>query len=47
VSRAAGLIPFSAYPSLHMPLAPGALLCALGLLAVAGFPFLDRRGIAP
>ena len=46
VSRATGLISFSAYPTLHLALGPGALLSALGLIVAAGFPFLDRRGIA-
>jgi energy-coupling factor transport system permease protein len=46
-SRAAGLVSFSAYPALHMPVSAGAVLVALGLVAAAGFPFLDRRGIGP
>jgi energy-coupling factor transport system permease protein len=45
-SRLAGLISFSAYPTLRMALGPGAFLTALGLIVAAGFPFLDRRGIA-
>lgn len=46
-SRAAGLIPFHAYPALDMPLSAGGVLTALGLIVVALAPFLDRRGIAP
>lgn len=44
-SRAAGLAPFTAYPSLRLGAGPGvwALAAALSLLALA--PFADRRGI--
>jgi energy-coupling factor transport system permease protein len=44
-ARATGLVAFAAYPTLHMALGSGALT-ALGLIVAAGFPFLDRRGIA-
>ncbi len=43
--RVAGLVAFSAYPSLHMPLGTGQLLIALAVIAVALMPFADRRGI--
>jgi energy-coupling factor transport system permease protein len=46
-ARAAGAIPFSAYPTLHAPLTPELVACAGGLLVVALAPFLDRRGIGP
>ena len=45
VGRAAGLVPFNAYPSLHSPAGASELLVAGGLLLVALLPFADRRGI--
>ncbi len=44
-ARVAGLARFSAYPTLHMPGAPGAAVLAAGLAACALLPFADRRGI--
>ena len=44
-ARTASLTPFSAYPSLHMPAAESTVAVAVGLLAAALLPFLDRRGI--
>lgn len=47
VARAAGLVPFSAYPSLHAPVRLATALCAAGIALAALAPFLDRRGIEP
>ncbi len=46
-SRAAGLAPFHAYPSLSAPAGPGVLGLAVALIACALGPFADRRGIGP
>jgi energy-coupling factor transport system permease protein len=45
IARATSLAPFSAYPSLHMPITASTLAVAAGLLVAALLPFLDRRGI--
>lgn len=47
VGRVSGLAPFSAYPRLHAPVGSGEAALALGLLACALAPMLDRRGIEP
>jgi energy-coupling factor transport system permease protein len=44
-ARVAGLAPFQAYPTLHAPVSGETLAVAAGLLAAAGLPFLERRGI--
>jgi energy-coupling factor transport system permease protein len=44
-ARIAGAVPFTAYPSLSMPVSGGEVALAVGLLACALAPFLDRRGI--
>jgi energy-coupling factor transport system permease protein len=43
--KLAGVAPFSAYPSLSVPLGPGEALLALAFPLVALAPFADRRGI--
>jgi energy-coupling factor transport system permease protein len=43
--RIAGLIAFSAYPSLHAPVGVGAIAVAAALPACALLPFADRRGV--
>jgi len=43
--RVAGLAPFQAYPGLSSPVGVGEILLALGLVACALLPFLDRRGL--
>ncbi len=45
-TRLAVLAPFQAYPSLRMPLRAGGAATAVALLAIAGLPFADRRGVA-
>jgi len=45
VAKALALAPFSAYPSLHAPIAAGTLALAGGLAALALLPFAQRRGI--
>ncbi len=45
-SRWAGLAPFTAYPTLSMPLGPAAAALCAGLAALAWLPFADRRGVA-
>jgi energy-coupling factor transport system permease protein len=45
-ARVAGLVPFSAYPSLHAAAGPGVLAVAAALLLVALLPFADRRGLS-
>lgn len=45
VARLAGLAPFSAYPTLHAPLAGGQVALAAALVVCALSPFADRRGI--
>jgi energy-coupling factor transport system permease protein len=47
VARAAGLVPFSADPSLHAPADLGVAAVAAGLVLVALLPFADRRGLGP
>ena len=44
-ARIAGLVKFTAYPSLHAPVGAGELAVAACLLACALLPFADRRGI--
>ncbi len=44
-ARAAGAIPFSAYPSLHSPLPASELAVAVLVLVAAWLPFADRRGV--
>ena len=44
-ARVAGLVPFRAYPALHMPVSVGELGLALALLTCALLPFANRRGI--
>jgi energy-coupling factor transport system permease protein len=44
-SRIAGLAPFRAYPSLHVPLGVTTAALAAGLLVAALLPFAERRGI--
>jgi energy-coupling factor transport system permease protein len=46
VSRATGLAPFGAYPTLRMPLGPAVPALCLALAALAWLPFADRRGVA-
>lgn len=43
--RLGGAFAFDAYPLLHCPTSPATVLLNAGLVAVALFPFLDRRGI--
>jgi energy-coupling factor transport system permease protein len=45
VARLARLAPFDAYPEIHAPLTPGAILLAAGLVAAVLLPFADRRGV--
>ncbi len=45
IAKALVLAPFSAYPSLHAPIAAGTLALAGGLAALALLPFAQRRGI--
>jgi energy-coupling factor transport system permease protein len=47
LARAAGAVPFSAYPSLQAPAGAGAWAVAVALVAVALAPFADRRGLVP
>lgn len=44
-SRVAGLVPFSAYPSLHAPAGADVIAVGVGLVVVALAPFADRRGL--
>ena len=44
-ARIAGLVPFQAYPSLHAPAVPGAMLVATALAGCVLLPFANRRGI--
>jgi energy-coupling factor transport system permease protein len=44
-ARAAGLVPFSAYPSLRAPTTTPALAISLALVVCALAPFADRRGL--
>jgi energy-coupling factor transport system permease protein len=44
-ARIAGLVPFTAYPSMHAPVDGGVVAVALALLACALLPFADRRGV--
>jgi energy-coupling factor transport system permease protein len=46
VSRVVGLAPFTAYPSLEMPLGPAVPVVCVALPALAWLPFADRRGVA-
>jgi energy-coupling factor transport system permease protein len=46
-TRASGLAPLQAYPSLHAPAGWGELSVAIAVLAVALLPFADRKGIGP
>ena len=46
-ARVAGLVPFQAYPALHVPVGVGELLVSVGLLVCALSPFADRRGVEP
>ncbi len=43
--RIAGLVAFSAYPSLYAPVGVGAIAVAAALPACALLPFADRRGV--
>jgi energy-coupling factor transport system permease protein len=43
--RAAGAVPFTAYPSLHAPVSAATIAVAMALPACALAPFADRRGI--
>jgi energy-coupling factor transport system permease protein len=45
--RLAGLEPFSAYPALRLPLPPGEVMLAAGIVICSLLPFAERRGIAP
>ena len=44
-ARVAGLVPFSADPSLHAPVGAGAVGVAAAIAICALLPFADRRGI--
>jgi energy-coupling factor transport system permease protein len=44
-ARAAGAVPFTAYPSLHAPVSAATAGTAVLLIAFALAPFADRRGI--
>lgn len=44
-ARAAGLTQFAAYPALRSPVSGGQVAVAVGMLACALFPFVDRLGI--
>jgi energy-coupling factor transport system permease protein len=44
-TKAAGLAPFHAYPSLRSPAGARELTLAVALLLIATLPFADRRGI--
>jgi energy-coupling factor transport system permease protein len=44
-ARIAGAVPFTAYPTLRMPLSGREVAIAVALVAFALAPFLDRRGI--
>ncbi len=44
-ARVAGLVPFSADPSLHAPVGAGAVAVAAAIVICALLPFADRRGI--
>ena len=44
-TKAAGLAPFHAYPSLRSPAGARELILAVALLLIATLPFADRRGI--
>ena len=46
-ARIAGWAPFSAYPSLQMPVGASTLLVAAGMLLCVLAPFADRYGIEP
>jgi energy-coupling factor transport system permease protein len=45
--RVAGLAAFHAYPALVVPVDPGQVALAAGLLVCALAPFADRRGVEP
>jgi energy-coupling factor transport system permease protein len=45
-ARVAGLVPFSAYPTLHVPAGAGVTGVAGALVLVALLPFADRRGLS-
>jgi energy-coupling factor transport system permease protein len=45
--RAGALVTFSAYPALHVSVAPGGVVASIGLVSCAVAPFADRRGIGP
>jgi energy-coupling factor transport system permease protein len=44
-TRLAGLVPFQSDPALHAPVGVGGVAIAMGLLACALLPFVDRRGV--